>query len=94
MLIYFRAIWNILQIFGYFINIGYICVHLVHFSGFGIMYLEKSGNPAIRVNRWDEFSLTGLLITIHRMFFVTEVAQIYGLLFFHGKSYVVILTKK
>jgi hypothetical protein len=45
MLIYFRAIWNILWIFGIFYD------HLVHFvfiwdifSVFGIMYLEKSGN--------------------------------------------------
>jgi hypothetical protein len=26
-------------------TIWYICVHLVHFSGFGILYQEKSGNP-------------------------------------------------
>jgi hypothetical protein len=43
MLIYFRAIWNILRIFYdhsvYFVFICYI------FSGFGIMNLEKSGNP-------------------------------------------------
>jgi hypothetical protein len=31
--------WDILNPFGTF------CVHLVHFSGFGIMYQEKSGNP-------------------------------------------------
>jgi hypothetical protein len=48
MLIYLRSIWNILQIFGIFYD------HLVHFvflwyifSCFGIMYPEKSGNPAI-----------------------------------------------
>jgi hypothetical protein len=46
MLICFRAIWNILRIFGIFYD------HLVQFvfiwyisSGFGIMRLEKSGNP-------------------------------------------------
>jgi hypothetical protein len=40
--------WNILRIFGIFYD------HLVHFvfiwyifSGFGIMHLEKSGNPAL-----------------------------------------------
>jgi hypothetical protein len=45
-LIYFSAIWNILRIFWIFYD------HLVHFvfiwyifSGFGIMQLEKSGNP-------------------------------------------------
>jgi hypothetical protein len=26
-------------------TIWYIFVHLVHFSGFGIMHQEKSGNP-------------------------------------------------
>jgi hypothetical protein len=36
---YFMNIWDILQPFGTF------CVNLVHFSGFGIMHQEKSGNP-------------------------------------------------
>jgi hypothetical protein len=35
------AIWDILLPFGTF------CVHLEHFSGFGILYQEKSGNPGI-----------------------------------------------
>jgi hypothetical protein len=46
LLMYFMAIWNILQTFGTFYD------HLVHFvfiwcnfSGFDIMYQEKSGNP-------------------------------------------------
>jgi hypothetical protein len=34
----FTVIWDIFWPFGTF------CVHLVHFSGFGIMYHEKSGN--------------------------------------------------
>jgi hypothetical protein len=38
-------IGDILKQFGTF------CIHLVHFSGFGIMYQEKSGNPAGRVTR-------------------------------------------
>jgi hypothetical protein len=38
---YFVAIWNILWRFGIFYD------HLVHFPGFGIMYQEKSGNPAL-----------------------------------------------
>jgi hypothetical protein len=46
LLIYFRAIWNILMIFGIFydqlVNFGFI---LYIFSDFGIVYLEKSGNP-------------------------------------------------
>jgi hypothetical protein len=36
---YFIEIWDILWPFGIF------CIHLLHFSGFGIMYQEKSGNP-------------------------------------------------
>jgi hypothetical protein len=46
MLIYFMSIGNILRRFGIFYD------HAVHFvfiwyifSGFGMMYLEKSGNP-------------------------------------------------
>jgi hypothetical protein len=39
MLIYFIAIWNILQTFRYLMTIWYIL------SGFGIMYQENSGNP-------------------------------------------------
>jgi hypothetical protein len=42
-------IWDILWIFGIFYGyLGYLllfgafCVHLVHFSGFGITYQEKS----------------------------------------------------
>jgi hypothetical protein len=34
---------------GYFMTIWYIFVYLVHFSGFGIMYQEKSGNPAAEI---------------------------------------------
>jgi hypothetical protein len=48
MLKYFMAIWNIFGTFGIF------CDHLVNFaliryifSGFGIMYQEKSGNPGV-----------------------------------------------
>jgi hypothetical protein len=37
---YFTDIWDILWPFGTF------CVQLVHFSGFGIMYQVKYGNPA------------------------------------------------
>jgi hypothetical protein len=36
---YFIAIWDILWPFGT------KCAHLVHFSWFGIMHQEKSGNP-------------------------------------------------
>jgi hypothetical protein len=44
MLIYFVAIWYNLQPFGI------VCGNLVIFSGFGIMYQEKSGNPDHNVN--------------------------------------------
>jgi hypothetical protein len=36
----FPAIWYILRAFGTF------CGHLVYFSHFGMLYQEKSGNPA------------------------------------------------
>jgi hypothetical protein len=43
MLIYFIALWNILQTLGIFFD------HLVHFVSFGtffrLWYQEKSGNP-------------------------------------------------
>jgi hypothetical protein len=39
MLIYFMSIWIILRTWGISYN------RLVHFSGFRIMYQEKSGNP-------------------------------------------------
>jgi hypothetical protein len=40
-LLYFKAIWDILWPFGIY------CSHLVYFSGFGIMYQDKSGNPGL-----------------------------------------------
>jgi hypothetical protein len=48
---YFVEIWNILRPFGTF------CIHLVHFTGFGIMHQEKSGNPARDSWRINEISL-------------------------------------
>jgi hypothetical protein len=47
------VIWDILLPFGTF------CVHLVHFSGFGIMYREKSGNPARAGNRTSSDVISG-----------------------------------
>jgi hypothetical protein len=51
-LIHFMAIWNIYLHLGYFTDIwdilrtfGIFYDHLVHFSGFGIMQQENSGNP-------------------------------------------------
>jgi hypothetical protein len=48
MLKYFMAIWNILQTFGMFYDhfVHFVFILYVHFSGFGIMHQEKSGNPA------------------------------------------------
>jgi hypothetical protein len=42
---YFKDIEDILGPFGTF------CVHLVHFSGFGILFQEKSGNPDVHALR-------------------------------------------
>jgi hypothetical protein len=39
-LVYFTTIWYILWPFGIFYG------HLVYFSHFGLLYYEKSGNPA------------------------------------------------
>jgi hypothetical protein len=41
MLVYFMAIRNILWPSGIF------CGHWVYFSGFGMLYREKSGNPEL-----------------------------------------------
>jgi hypothetical protein len=43
MLLYFMAIFNILPVI--LSQFGTFYVPLVHFSGFGIIYQEKSGNP-------------------------------------------------
>jgi hypothetical protein len=47
MLVYFMAIWNILQKFGIFYDhLVYFVVIWYIFPRFGILYQEKSGNPA------------------------------------------------
>jgi hypothetical protein len=53
-LVYFPAIWYILWPFGifcghlvYFVAICYILYFLVYFPQFGMLYQEKSGNPAV-----------------------------------------------
>jgi hypothetical protein len=46
MLIYFMAIWNILRTFAIFYDqLVHLCSFGTFFSGFGVMYQEKSGNP-------------------------------------------------
>jgi hypothetical protein len=40
LVVYFVAIWSILLTFGIF------CGHVVYFSRIGMLYQEKSGNPA------------------------------------------------
>jgi hypothetical protein len=56
--IYFMAIWNILWRVGIFYDhFGTFCIHLGHLSGFGTMYQEKSGNPALASTRqWRQNS--------------------------------------
>jgi hypothetical protein len=46
------TIWNILQAFEI------LCDHLVHISGFGIMYQEKSGNPDLDTAATGRLSMT------------------------------------
>jgi hypothetical protein len=49
----FYAHLDFLQTFGTKIHgtpiFGIFCVHLVYFSGFGIKYQEKSGNPGFKL---------------------------------------------
>jgi hypothetical protein len=46
-LMYFTLIGNIVQTFGIFYDhSSAFCVHFIRFSGFGITFHEKSGNPA------------------------------------------------
>jgi hypothetical protein len=47
---YFMAICSIFRQFGIF------CGHLVYFHCFGIMYDEKSGNPALETKKLFIFS--------------------------------------
>jgi hypothetical protein len=46
------AIWNIYRHLGYFLTIWYILCSFIHFSGFGIMCEEKSGNPDQNRGSW------------------------------------------
>jgi hypothetical protein len=56
------AIWNILLdftgIWYIILPFGTFYVHLVHFSGFGTMYQEKSGNT-VTTHKWA-LSMTSL----------------------------------
>jgi hypothetical protein len=51
MLIYFLAVWNILQTFGILYDhlIRFVFIWYI-FSAFGIMYRGKSGNPDCVLN--------------------------------------------
>jgi hypothetical protein len=64
MLVYLVAVWNILWIFGIFYENSVHCVHLVHFSSFGIMHQEKSGNLAVHQD------LTGGQLSKAQIFFL------------------------
>jgi hypothetical protein len=45
-------------------TIWYICFHLVHFSGLGIMNQEKSGNPSREIEyRQGTYRVVAFLIT-------------------------------
>jgi hypothetical protein len=44
-LVYFTAIWSILQPFGTFC--GHLVFFIVIFTRFGTLYEEKSGNPGL-----------------------------------------------
>jgi hypothetical protein len=51
MLLNFIAIWNIfIDIWDILSLFGKFCVHFVHCSGFGIKYLQQSGNYGLRSN--------------------------------------------
>jgi hypothetical protein len=51
MLVFFMYIWSILQPFGNFCgHFGLFHGHLVYFPRFGMLYKEKSGNPAAGVD--------------------------------------------
>jgi hypothetical protein len=50
-LIYFTEIWDILRPSGTF------CVHLVHFSGFGIMHHENLATLTVGVKMASEIEL-------------------------------------
>jgi hypothetical protein len=58
----FYDMWNILLTFGIFYDhlVCTCCVPLVHFSHFGIMYRDKSGNPA-----HNPISGLGLILRVH-----------------------------
>jgi uncharacterized Tic20 family protein len=48
MLVYFMPIWSILLLFGKFCgHVVYFMVIWYIFSRFGMLYHEKSGNPAV-----------------------------------------------
>jgi hypothetical protein len=51
LLIYFTAIWSILQKFGKFYDpfVHFVFIWYI-FSGLGILYREKSGNPCRRLS--------------------------------------------
>jgi magnesium-transporting ATPase (P-type) len=48
-MVYYMAIWSILQLFSIFLAIWYITymVFWYIFSPYGMMYQEKSGNPGL-----------------------------------------------
>jgi hypothetical protein len=65
-----------------------------YFLGQDFIFLSMLFTFLNRVTRLGEFSPIGRLFTLGCVRKITEVAQIYGLHFFHGTIYVLILTKK
>jgi hypothetical protein len=53
---YFTDIWNILQTFGIFYR--HLVNFLLIFTGFGIMHIEKSGNPGFKTTWSGKFLST------------------------------------
>jgi hypothetical protein len=73
-LIHFRAIWNILRMFGiFYAHLVHFVIILYIFSGFGIMYLQKSGNTVWKfkkhTNRRSIYFLVA--ITIQKQYIPT-----------------------
>jgi hypothetical protein len=63
---YFMEIWDILWPFGTFF------IHFVFFSGFGIMYQEKSGNPGFKHRNRRSYARRSLFQLISTLFYVVK----------------------
>jgi hypothetical protein len=58
-------------------TIWYICIHFEHFSGFGIMNQEKSGNPGQNSNNSNKKKfMAGKSETLGFLFFVEQASAV------------------